>query len=101
MRKKRVCKDEMGREIDALTIFTTCIQYMTNSLMKNINEIFRSIEFKLEEIEIILTLPDICEGTSEMLLAKAAQKVNIVRFENVINLASHFHILFILLIYLV
>lgn len=77
MRKKRVCKDEMGREIDALKIFTICIQYMINRICEKLsNNGINGIT--LQDIDIILNLPDIWDDTAKTLLTEAAQKVNLI-----------------------
>lgn len=100
MPRERVCIDETGKKVDALKILTYCVQYMLDSLMELINK--KTIgKLQLEDINFILTLPDICDNTAKILLTEATQKV--IRYyrpaiENVINLASHF--LFILKIYI-
>lgn len=101
MLRERVCIDETGKKVDALKILTFCVQYMLNSLMENIYYKKITGRLQLEDINLILTLPDICDNTAKILLTEATQKV--IRYyrpaiENVINLASHF--LFILKIYI-
>lgn len=100
MPRERVCIDETGKTVDVLTILIYCVYYMLDSLMERINK--KTIgKIQLEDINLILTLPDICDNTAKILLTEATQRV--IRYyrpaiENVINLASHF--LFILIIYI-
>nr|XP_022321473.1 uncharacterized protein LOC111123449 isoform X2 [Crassostrea virginica] len=66
----------MGREIDALKIFTICIQYMINRICEKLsNNGINGIT--LQDIDIILNLPDIWDDTAKTLLTEAAQKYGI------------------------
>ena len=101
MPRERVCIDETGKKVDVLTILIYCVYYMLDSLMEFINKKITGRLIQLEDINFILTLPDICDNTAKILLTEATQKV--IRYyrpaiENVINLASHF--LFIHIIYI-
>ena len=100
MPRERVYIDETGKKVYVLTILSYCVHYMLESFMHRIN-IETKGRLQLEDINFILTLPDICDNTAKILLTEATQKV--IRYyrpaiENVINLASHF--LFILIIYI-
>lgn len=100
MLRERVCIDETGKKVDALKILTFFVQYMLDSLMELINKNIKG-RLQLRDINLILTLPDICDNTSKILLTEATQKVSRYyrpAIENVMNLASQF--LFILIIYI-
>lgn len=83
MRKKRVCKDEVGREVDAVKILTICIQHMTNSVIESINTASLSFKINLEDMFFVLTFPDIWDDTATTLLTEAAQEVNLISLEDV------------------
>lgn len=78
--RETVCKDETGKEFNALKLFTFCIHYLTNSLL---GDIYKNIKKSvlLGDIEFVITVPAIWDDTARMFMIEASKAVrNIVLF---------------------
>nr|XP_022322385.1 heat shock 70 kDa protein 12A-like [Crassostrea virginica]XP_022322386.1 heat shock 70 kDa protein 12A-like [Crassostrea virginica] len=70
--RQTVCADENGKECEAMTIFTYCINYLVESLLESVN---KKITGKLEmkDIDFIITVPAIWDDTAKMFMIEAAK----------------------------
>lgn len=69
-----MCKDETGKEFNALKRFTFCIHYLTNSLL---GDIYKNIKKSvlLSDIEFVITVPAIWDDTARMFMIEASKAV--------------------------
>ena len=76
MNRQIVCADENGKECEAMTIFTFCINYLVESLLESVN---KKITGKLEmkDIDFIITVPAIWDETAKMFMVEAVKKVSL------------------------
>jgi hypothetical protein len=73
--RRTVCKDETGKEYNALEIFTHCIKYLKDHMLENINKKING-EIKVSDIDFVITVPAIWDDTAKMFMIAAADKVD-------------------------
>lgn len=74
---KTQIKDSNGKEISAKHIFTHCIKFMKDDLMKMVKKKKLDTEFKTENIRWVITVPAIWEEPAKQFMREAAQEAGI------------------------
>lgn len=76
LHRETTCKDKNGREVKAMLIFTFSIRYLKDHLLENIKErLNEKMDFFVDNIKFVLTVPAIWNGTAKMFMREAAIQV--------------------------
>ena len=66
--------DATGKNLDAITVFSTSIEYITDHLFKSLSDNFPEIE--RDDIHFVLTVPAIWNDIAKRFMAEAAVRVS-------------------------
>lgn len=78
LHRETTCKDKNGREVKAMLIFTFSIRYLKDHLLENIKErLNEKMDFFVDNIKFVLTVPAIWNGTAKMFMREAAIQAGI------------------------
>lgn len=72
---KTTIKDSNGKEISARLVFTHCIKFMKDDLMKMVERKKVDTEFKTENIRWVITVPAIWEEPAKQFMREAAREL--------------------------
>lgn len=72
------CKDENGREVKAMDVFTYSIQYLKEHLLEKIFSSHIGDKVKVTDISFVLTVPAIWDDTAKMFMREAATAVSFI-----------------------
>lgn len=75
LHRETTCKDKNGRTAKAMLIFTFSIRYLKDHLLENIKERLNNMDFNVEDIKFVLTVPAIWNCTAIMFMREAAIQV--------------------------
>lgn len=78
--RKTQCTAENGVSIDAMKVFTHCINYLRESLLKD--RVVISTSITMDDIDFVLTVPATWDDTAKMLLREAAVQVHTPHIEH-------------------
>lgn len=70
--RETMCKDENGREVKAMDVFTYSIRYLKNDLLENISKSHLGDKVTVNDISFVLTVPAIWDDTAKMFMREAA-----------------------------
>ncbi|XP_062582493.1 heat shock 70 kDa protein 12A-like [Saccostrea cucullata] len=76
--RKTQCVAENGKSVDAIKVFTNCIKYMKDHLLKALQDKITG-EIFMEDIDFVLTVPAIWDDTAKMFMREAAENAGIKR----------------------
>lgn len=78
--RKTQCTAENGVSIDAMKVFTHCINYLRESLLND--RVVISTSITMDDIDFVLTVPATWDDTAKMLLREAAVQVHTPHIEH-------------------
>jgi len=71
-------EDEQGKHLSALTVFSECINYLRDHLMKQVHVVKRDLKIIPSEITWVLTVPAIWSDPAKQFMREAAVKVYMI-----------------------
>lgn len=88
--RKTQCTAENGISIDAMKVFTHCINYMREHLLKRLKDI--DVErITMDDFYFVLTVPATWDDTAKMFMREAAVQVHTPHIEHGHPPPPHFH----------
>ena len=67
-------RDATGKTLDAMTVFSISIKYITDHLFKSLSDKF--LEIKMDDIHFVLTVPAIWNDKAKQFMSEAAVRVS-------------------------
>lgn len=76
LKKKTQLKDDKGKQMEALKVFSSVIEELKNHLIEKCKKQVGEIEIEDSDVTWILTVPSIWDDPSKQFMREAARKVS-------------------------